>query len=95
MRELEAHGWWNAAMRDVAARALRTARLPDGGTMLDVGCGSGQTMAWMRGLYPTWRTVGVDIAREGVVAARQGFGERVALASALELPVRASRSMPS
>lgn len=87
MRELESHGWWNAAMRDVAGDALAGAALPAQGRMLDVGCGSGQTMAWFRERYPGWRTVGLDIAWDGLYAARSGFGERVVAASALALPL--------
>lgn len=87
MRDLESHGWWNAAMRDVAGDALARAALPAHGLMLDVGCGSGQTMAWFRDRYPGWRTVGLDVAFDGLRAARAGFGERVLGASALELPL--------
>ena len=46
MRELETSGWWNAAMRDVAAMLLNDVQLPASGTILDVGCGSGQTLTW-------------------------------------------------
>lgn len=87
MRDLESHGWWNAAMRDVAGDALAHAALPTQGLMLDVGCGSGQTMAWFRERRPQWRTIGLDIAWDGLRAARAGFGERVMAASALDLPL--------
>ena len=46
MRELEAGSWWNAAMRDVAAMLLDDVQLPPIGTLIDVGCGSGQTLTW-------------------------------------------------
>lgn len=36
--------------------------MPATGTCLSVGCGSGQTMAWLRSLYPRWRYVGLDVA---------------------------------
>lgn len=85
MRALEAGSWWNAAMRDAAARLLRGAALPDTGLALDVGCGSGQTMRWLRGLLPRWRFMGVDLSADGVRAAR-ALGEDVLLASALDLP---------
>lgn len=45
MRALEAHGWWNAGMRDVAELLLARADLSEHGTLVDVGCGTGQTMA--------------------------------------------------
>ena len=46
MRDLESVSWWNAGMRDIAARLLDKAQLPENGSVLDAGCGSGQTMAW-------------------------------------------------
>jgi SAM-dependent methyltransferase len=85
MGALEAGSWWNAAMRDTAARLLRDAGLPAEGVALDVGCGSGQTMAWLRSLYPGWRYVGLDVAAEGLRAAR-AIDEDVLQASALALP---------
>ncbi|MES2304444.1 MAG: class I SAM-dependent methyltransferase [Gemmatimonadota bacterium] len=87
MRELESGSWWNAAMRDVAERLLSQARLPAQGRLLDVGCGSGQTMSWFRARWPGWETLGLDVARDGLVAAHRGGGERVVGASALDLPM--------
>jgi demethylmenaquinone methyltransferase/2-methoxy-6-polyprenyl-1,4-benzoquinol methylase len=85
MRELESEGWWNAAMRDAADMLLRQAALPERGTLLDVGCGSGQTMAWFTDARPGWTAVGLDVALDGLRAARS-FGQAVSHASALELP---------
>jgi SAM-dependent methyltransferase len=74
-------------MRDVAARFLDHAALPARGTVLDVGCGSGQSMRWILGLLgPGWRAIGLDVAGEGVRAARAG-GLEVLHASALTLPL--------
>ena len=87
MHELERSSWWSAGMRDIAERMLRAAALPSEGLLLDVGCGSGQTMSWFRRRWPGWRTLGLDVARPGLTAAHQGGGERVFGASALELPV--------
>jgi ubiquinone/menaquinone biosynthesis C-methylase UbiE len=85
MRELEAGSWWNAAMRDIAGQLLRDVRLPAGGTVLDVGCGSGQTLAWFSRMFGAWRTVGCDISTDAVnAAARLGF--EISRASALSLP---------
>jgi SAM-dependent methyltransferase len=85
MSALEAGSWWNAAMRDTAARLLEGAGLPRVGMALDVGCGSGQTIAWLRASLPEWRFAGLDVAPEGLAAAR-GRGEDVTLASALAIP---------
>ena len=87
MRDLESRGWWNAGMREVAERMLGLASLPDGGHLVDVGCGSGQTMSWFRELRPGWTATGLDVALEAVRAAR-GLGEpRVLGGSALDLPL--------
>jgi SAM-dependent methyltransferase len=87
MRDLESASWWNAGMRDLAARMLDDVALPRTGLLLDVGCGSGQTMQWFARLYPGWRVAGLDLATEGLVAAR-GLGvTSVLAASALDLPV--------
>lgn len=85
MRTLEASGWWNAGMRASAARVLAVAGLPETGRMLDVGCGSGQTMAWFRRLYPGWTALGIDLSAEAVRAARH-FGERAVVGSATRIP---------
>ncbi len=87
MRRLEAGSWWNAGMRDVAARFLSHASLPARGTVLDVGCGSGQSMRWALALLgPEWKAVGLDVAMDGVRAARAA-GLNVLHASALTIPL--------
>ena len=87
MRALEASSWWNAAMRDVAAALLRDARLAASGLIVDVGCGSGQSMRWFGELYPKWLELGCDISLHGLHAAH-ATGRPVVAASALELPYR-------
>jgi SAM-dependent methyltransferase len=86
MRALEEGSWWNAGMRDLAERMLRGANLPSRGLLLDVGCGSGQTMTWFRRRWPQWDTVGLDVARVGIRAARAAGEVRVLGGSALSLP---------
>jgi SAM-dependent methyltransferase len=85
MRELEAGSWWNAAMRDVAGMLLADASLPEKGRVLDLGCGSGQTLAWFSRMLPQWETVGCDIALDAVAVARE-FADAAIGASALDLP---------
>ena len=87
MRDLESRSWWNAGMRDVADSLLALTTLPRTGTMLDIGCGSGQTMSWFTSARPGWRSLGLDVAPEGLAAA-MALGESVMQASALDLPVR-------
>ncbi len=85
MRALEQHSWWNAGMRDIAGMMLQRARLPRAGKLLDAGCGSGQTMRWFLSDRPEWTATGIDVALEGVAAAKSA-GLSVQLASALDLP---------
>lgn len=87
MRALEAASWWNAGMRDVAARLLRRARLPRQGVLLDAGCGSGQTMEWFRRTHPEWQTIGVDLAKDGLRAAQVARDNLVLGGSVLALPL--------
>jgi SAM-dependent methyltransferase len=86
MRKLEQGSWWNAAMRDVAALLLDLVPLSPSGLLLDVGCGSGQTMEWFARLHSRWRILGLDVAPEGLAAAR-AKGLAVMRASALDVPV--------
>lgn len=86
MRALEALSWWNAGMRDIAARLLAHAGLPSRGILADVGCGSGQTMSWFLDSHRGWSAVGVDVALDGVAAAVSMNLPAVA-GTALQLPV--------
>ncbi|MBA3342516.1 MAG: class I SAM-dependent methyltransferase [Gemmatimonadaceae bacterium] len=85
MRVLEADSWWNAAMRDIAGSLLRDARLSERGMLVDVGCGSGQTISWFQGEWPDWSAAGLDVAREGLAAALD-LGHHVVQGSAMALP---------
>lgn len=89
MAALESASWWNSGMRDLADRLLSAQQLPATGAMLDVGCGSGQTMSWFRSRHPGWKTTGIDVAPEGLAAAAAA-GEHVVEASALDLPFPAA-----
>ena len=85
LRRLEAGAWWNAGMREIASRLLDAARLPRRGRVLDAGCGSGQTMAWLKQALPEWEMTGIDVSHDAVRAAAS-LGESVALASVTDLP---------
>ena len=86
MRELESKSWWNAAMRDVAGMLLADAALPAAGRVLDIGCGSGQTLSWFSEMLPQWETIGCDIALDAVNVARE-YADVAMGASALDLPL--------
>ncbi len=89
MRRLEAGSWWNAGMRDIASAMLTRAKLDASGTLIDVGCGSGQTMSWFTDSRPGWKAVGIDIAEDGVAAASSA-GLAVVTGNALDLPFESS-----
>ena len=62
------------------------ARLDDGGTVLEVGCGAGRHLLHLATAFPAARCVGVDIDPTGLKAARQavdaaGVADRVELVS--------------
>jgi SAM-dependent methyltransferase len=86
LRDLEATSWWNEGMRDIAAVLLNRAGIAETGVVLDAGCGSGQTMSWFLGQHPRWAAIGVDVATDGLQAARRDLLP-VCCASALNLPL--------
>ncbi len=88
LRGLEETGWWNAAMRETLAAAIDLAGLPASGVVLDVGCGSGETLAWFAARHPGWRCLGVDLAWEGLRAVPRLPAGGAARSTALALPVR-------
>src|SRR5262245_23513828 len=88
LRELEARSWWSAGMRDIARLLLDEAQLPSTGLLLDVGCGSGQTMAWFGSLHQGWRAVGVDLAVDALAAAKARRTDEVVRATATDVPLR-------
>ncbi|HVF40239.1 MAG TPA: methyltransferase domain-containing protein [Gemmatimonadaceae bacterium] len=85
MRDLESDSWWNSAMRDIAAGLIDDAGLPAHGLLLDAGCGSGQTMTWFTAERSAWRAIGMDVALDGLIAARS-YGHIVAQGSVTHLP---------
>lgn len=89
MRRLEAGGWWNAGMREVASLLLGVGDLPEEGRVLDVGCGSGQTLEWFLGERPGWKGAGVDVSLHGLVAGRSAGVPGLVAGSGLALPVAA------
>lgn len=87
MRDLERTGWWNAGMRDIAAALLARAQLPPRGRVVDVGCGTGQTLAWLQAMYPACDLLGLDVSPHALAVARTVTGVRVLAATALDLPL--------
>jgi len=81
----EAH-WWHRGMREIE-RALLGERLRRAGVrLLDVGCGAGGFLAWIREEAPEAAVAGVDVSEEAVAIARERLPDvdlRVAGASSL------------
>ena len=69
------------------AVARSAPRLPASGAMLDVGCGSGQTITWFARHWPGWHVAGLDVSPDGLRAAHAGTGQPVFGASAVDLPM--------
>src|SRR5687767_13712781 len=76
-------------MIEIASSMLKQANLACSRTMIDVGCGAGQTMAWFTSSRPGWNAAGLDIAEDGVAAAKSA-GLAVVTGNALELPCESS-----
>jgi len=85
-RDFEARHWWTAGMRDVASILFEWVGLPPRGLLLDVGCGSGQGMAWFSGLRPEWRRVGIDPGMVALQAAADLGRHQVIRGSGTALP---------
>ncbi len=86
---LEAEHWWFVGMRAIAAALLNpyTAGLR-GPSALDAGCGTGFNLAWLQGLLPGSRVIGIDIAPEALARCRERDQEKLARASVVNLPFK-------
>ncbi len=86
LAELEARHWWSLGLRATATRLLdRFAPRERNWRVLDVGCGTGLTLTWLK-RYTDVEPIGLDVARIGLeFCARRGH-RRLIEASALTLP---------
>jgi SAM-dependent methyltransferase len=84
MAGVEGRHWWYVGMRRLAAALLASAVEPgEGLQVLDAGCGTGGTTAWLR----RFGTVtGVDVAAEAVPFWRQRGLRHMARGSVMALP---------
>jgi len=87
MYDLEAQLWWYAGMRAITAAVLD--RELQGRTLLrvlDVGCGTGFSLVWLRQRYAVEQAFGVDLSPHAAALWRLRALDSVALASADGLP---------
>lgn len=65
-------------------RMLRDLAVPPGGSVLEIGCGTGRNLAMIRRLWPDAVLYGIDISAEMLKSAhaRQGLGAVLALGDA-------------
>ena len=85
------HPWFTGTRRVAGAIIPVLLGRPSGGLrILDVGCGTGATLRWLRRFAGRRPVVGMDLARGALRFARRG-GEPVILASAEALPFRKGR----
>ncbi|KEC73835.1 UNVERIFIED_ORG: S-adenosylmethionine-diacylgycerolhomoserine-N-methyltransferase [Rhizobium esperanzae] len=58
---------------------IRNLDVPDGGTLLEVGCGTGRNMAFAHRHFPTAKLFGLDISHEMLISARKTFATKATI----------------
>ncbi len=83
-REEECH-WWYVGMRAIVFSLLPQAALPKNPRVLDAGCGTGFTMAWLRRHYGA-RVTGIDCHPAGLGFCRRRGEQSLVLGDVAALP---------
>ncbi|HKP86558.1 MAG TPA: class I SAM-dependent methyltransferase [Blastocatellia bacterium] len=87
MFDLEERLWWYVGMRAITASILdRRLRDKKNLRLLDIGCGTGYSLVWLRERYEPERAYGVDISPLAAALWRRRDLETVAVATADCLP---------
>ncbi|MBB4477564.1 class I SAM-dependent methyltransferase [Rhizobium etli] len=58
---------------------IRNLDVPEGGTLLEVGCGTGRNMAFAHRHFPTAKLFGLDISQEMLISARKAFATKATI----------------
>jgi SAM-dependent methyltransferase len=87
MFELEERLWWFQGMRAIAASVLEPSlRRNKSRRLLDIGCGTGYSLVWLRERFELSEVYGVDLSSRAAAFWRRRELDTVALASADKLP---------
>ena len=89
LRAIEDAHWYVWGMRRIAFRLLEAHGFDGTGRALDMGCGTGGTLRWLRAEFPSLRVVGLDLAPEAlryVMASPERRGARALQGSVTALP---------
>lgn len=86
MFELEERLWWYEGMRAITASLLSPNLGEQNQRVLDIGCGTGYSMVWLRERFSFREVYGVDLSPHASVFWRRRGLDTVALASADRLP---------
>lgn len=86
MFELEERLWWYEGMRAVTAAVLAPSIGENGLRLLDIGCGTGYSMVWLRERFGLGEVYGVDVSPHASVFWEKRGLDTVAIASADRLP---------
>jgi len=93
LNDLEDDFWWFAGMREISAVLLDPICLPVSlndqkePLVVDVGCGTGANLEWLRRYSTTKRIIGIDLMEDALTFCRQRGRENLIQASATDLPV--------
>ncbi len=88
--DLEAQFWWFAGMRKITAALLDPllAEKRDG-VILDIGCGTGGNLEWLRRYVGDGRIIGLDFVDTALHFCQQAGAQILVQASATDLPFAA------
>jgi SAM-dependent methyltransferase len=83
----EEHHWWYAGMREIVLSLLPLASVPPDCPVLDVGCGTGYNLSWLKAKYAA-KPVGIDISPNGLAWSRQRRLKDLVQGDAATLPFK-------